>query len=96
MSEESKLQAQIVNYAKKRGLLVKRNYQAPGAERGWPDIEIFGPGGVVVLIEMKAPGKKASKIQEYRISRLRDLGHYAYVCDSFVFGKEIIDVIFPA
>ena len=96
MSEESKLQAKLIKYAKKRGLLVKRNYQAPGAEVGWPDVEIFGPGGWMVLIEMKAPGKEASTIQQYRISQLRELGHYAYVCDSFVLGQEIIHAIFPS
>jgi len=94
MSEESKVQGQIIRYARHHGLLVKRNYQAPGAEVGWPDLEIFGPFGKTLFMEMKAPGKKASKIQRYRMIRLIDLGFSVYTCDNFDFGKVIIDELF--
>ena len=91
MSAESKLQTRAVGYARSLGLLVKRNYQGPGAESGWPDVELFAPGGRVVLIEFKAPGKEPRKLQRYRIQRLRDLGHSVHVCDDFDHAKEIIE-----
>ena len=93
MSAESKLQTRVVKYARARGLMVKRNVMGPGAEVGWPDVEVFGPGGRVVLIEFKAPGKEPRMNQWYRIRRLRDLGHEVHVCEEYEAAKEIIDAI---
>ena len=88
---ESKLQARVIKYAKSLGFLAKRNYNGPGVEVAWPDVEFFLPGGVVVLVEFKKPGGTLSKIQEYRIGELLERGHHVYVCDSFEYGKAIFD-----
>jgi hypothetical protein len=91
MSPEGKLQARAIAYARKCGMLVKRNYMGSGAEVGWPDVEIFCPGGRVVLVEFKAPHKALRPTQKYKIHQLHNLGHEAHVCDSFEDFSRIID-----
>lgn len=91
MSAESKIQNKAIAYAKMNRLLVKRNYMGPGAEVGWPDTEIFGPGARTLFIEFKAPGGELRKVQEYKIACLRALGHWVAVCDSFEEAKAAID-----
>lgn len=91
MSAESKIQNRVIQYARSKGWMVKRNYMGPGAARHWPDVEFFGPGGIVVLIEFKAPGKEATKAQKHNHAKLQDLGHRVYVCDSIESGMMSID-----
>lgn len=91
MALEGKAQQKTIRYAKAIGLKVKRNYMGPGAEVGWPDLEIFYPQGRILLIEMKAPGKKPKKIQEHRAKELRELGHTVVSCDTFIQAKDEID-----
>jgi hypothetical protein len=88
---EAKLQARVIKYAKGLGFLAKRNYNGPGVEVGWPDTELFLPGGRVLLFEFKDTGKEARKIQAYRIGQLRALGHHVFVCDNYSDAKAIID-----
>ncbi len=91
MSKESKIQTRIIEYARSLGFAAKRNYMGPGAETGWPDVEIFVPYGKVVFIEFKSPGKKPRKIQEYRIEKLRQLGFRVLICDDYDEARDIID-----
>jgi len=91
MSAEKRLQDRIVAYARGKGWKVKRNYMGPGAEVGWPDLEIFMSRGRILLIEVKAPDGKLRKVQEYRIQELRALGHRAEVCDDFLDAVSIIE-----
>ena len=67
-----------------------------GATAGWPDTEIFCPGGHVLLIEFKAPGGTVSKLQAWRIKRLRELGHNVVVCDDVTEAKRHIDAAIDA
>ncbi len=53
------------------GLCLK--WESPGFT-GVPDRLILLPGGVVVMVETKAPGKKERKRQEYVHAQLRALG----------------------
>jgi len=94
VSTETSIQTQAVSYARSFGLMAKRNFMGPGAEVGWPDVEIFGHGGKVLFIEFKAPGKEPRKLQKHRIQRLRNLGHSVYVCDSFDVAKALIHEVF--
>lgn len=50
--------------------------------RGWPDRTIFGPGGTVLMVEMKRKGGRVSLHQEKWISVLRKLGFPVEVCYS--------------
>lgn len=42
--------------------------------RGFPDRLVFLPGGVIILVETKAPGKTPSLIQQKVHTRFRRLG----------------------
>lgn len=55
--------------------------------RGWPDRIVLMPGGVVVFVECKAPGKKATALQQMRIDWLNGRGIRALVIDT----KEAVD-----
>lgn len=90
MTPEGRIQKAVIDYAKKHGVLVKRNHMAPGAERGWPDVEFFF-FGAVLLVEFKAPGKKPTTLQQFRIDELRKRGHAVCVVDSIELGKLVID-----
>jgi len=57
--------------------------------RSVPDRMCLFPGGGVVFVELKAPGKKATKSQERELARLRELGFEALMMDS----KEEIDIM---
>lgn len=88
---EAKIQNKAVRYARSLGLMVKRNYMGPGAEVGWPDVEVFLPSGRLLLIEFKAPGGALRAMQQYRIGQLRALGHRVEVVDCEQEAKEILD-----
>lgn len=85
-------QLKTIRYARSKGFPAHRNYFGPGAEIGWPDVEIFLPGSVL-LIEFKVLGKVMRKIQKYRADRLRDLGHRVETCYTFEEAKALIDDI---
>lgn len=50
-------------------------------ESGIPDRICLFPGGKVVFVELKAPGKKPRRLQEVMHTRLRDLGYRVEVID---------------
>jgi VRR-NUC domain. len=51
---------------------------------------VLFPNGKIIFIELKATGKKTSKIQDIQIKRIRDLGFDVYVIDS---KEEVLDAI---
>jgi hypothetical protein len=53
-----------------------------GLKSGVPDLTICWPNGVVVFLEVKAPGGETSEAQEDRIERLQQLGHHVGVAAS--------------
>jgi hypothetical protein len=90
MSEAS-IQTRAVNYARRRGIMAKRNYMGPGAETGWPDVEFFTDRGGMFFIEFKRPGGKLRRRQAYITGKLMSLGHAVFVCDDYEQSKRIID-----
>ena len=50
--------------------------------RGFPDRIVLMPGGVIVFVELKAPGEKPRLIQRKAHDRLRALGFRVEVLDS--------------
>ncbi len=85
-------ESRIENYLKKQvekmgGKAYKWN---PTGVIGVPDRMVLLPGGKVIFIELKAPGKKLRKIQEYRAKQLRDLGFQVECLDTV----EKIDKLF--
>jgi hypothetical protein len=61
---------------------------SPG-NNGVPDRIVFLPGGRIVFVELKAPGKKPTALQQYQHDRLRDLGQLVVVIDS----REGVDAL---
>ena len=57
---------------------------------GVPDRLVLFPNGKIIFIELKATGKKTSKIQDIQIKKIRDLGFDVYVIDS---KEEVLDAI---
>ena len=85
MTLESKIQAQIITKLKKAGWLVMRAITI--SESGYPDLFCFRKGWVV-FIEVKRPGQKLRKIQEYRKRQLEENGFQVYVMDDWRDLKE--------
>jgi len=56
--------------------------KALGKKGGVPDLTICWPGGVVVFLELKAPGGSTTVAQEDRIARLEQLGHHVGVAST--------------
>lgn len=54
---------------------------------GIPDRLIVGDNGFVAWVELKQEDGKLSKIQEYRIKQLKDLGHFVVV----LWSKKDVD-----
>lgn len=69
------------------GLCLK--WVSPG-RAGVPDRIVILRGGRVVFVELKAPGKKPSKLQNVMIGRLRALGSEVFVLDSPAKVDELI------
>lgn len=63
----------------KGGLCLK--FTSPGF-RGVPDRIVLLPGGRLIFIELKAPGKVPRKLQKTVHGMLRDLGFKVAVIDS--------------
>jgi Holliday junction resolvase len=52
------------------------------SHRGVPDRLVFLPHGIVLAVELKAQGKKPTKLQHYSHEELRSLGAEVLVVDS--------------
>ena len=65
-------------------------FVSPGMS-GMPDRIVLLPGGGIVFVELKAPGKKRRKLQEYRAKELRTLGFIVKCIDSVEGIKKFID-----
>lgn len=71
-------------------------FVSPGVS-GVPDRIVLLPHGRIVFVELKAPGKKRRKLQEYRAKELQALGFRVECIDSINgvenFVRELKDEI---
>lgn len=67
-------------------------FVSPG-NNGVPDRLVCLPGGKIAFIELKAPGKKSTPLQEVQQKRLKDLGFYVLVISSMAGVDDFIDDI---
>ncbi|MBV4427134.1 VRR-NUC domain-containing protein [Clostridium tyrobutyricum] len=69
-------------------------FVSPGMS-GVPDRIVLLPQGKIVFVELKAPGKKRRKLQEYRAKQLQTLGFRVECIDSIDgvnrFVKQLIE-----
>ena len=79
MAAEKKLEQKLVKAVKEKGGLCPK-LVSPGTD-GMPDRMVLLPGGRIIFIEVKAPGKKPRPLQELRHKQLRGLGFEVYVMD---------------
>jgi Holliday junction resolvase len=88
---ESIIERRLVKEVKKRGGLAMK-FVSPGLD-GVPDRLILFPGGRLVFIEVKAPGKKMRPLQVKRADQLKALGFKVYCIDSSEMIGGILDEI---
>lgn len=79
MDKEKQIEQYLQNCVRSVG---GRTYKwvSPGS-RGVPDRLVFFPGGVIIPVELKAPGRKGnlSKSQQLQIKRIAAVGTRVYV-----------------
>lgn len=78
--EESRIEKYLKKQVEKLG--GKAYKWNPTGVIGVPDRMVLLPGGKVVFVELKAPGKKLRKMQEYRAKQLSDLGFQVECLDT--------------
>lgn len=76
---EKDIEKYLVRKMKELGSVAYK-FASPGHD-GVPDRLVCLPGGRVLFVELKAPGRKPRPLQEMEIRRLRDLGFRVYVID---------------
>lgn len=81
----------IKSYCKDHKIKLRRNSMAPGVETGWPDLEVYIPGGRPFLLETKKPGERPDPKQEHVMGELRELGYDVDWCDNSVIGIAMIE-----
>lgn len=64
-------------------------WTSPG-NAGVPDRIVIFPGGRIVFVELKAPGKKPTKLQQTQIRRLQALGCDVRVIDSLSAVDQLV------
>ena len=89
MVSEKEIEAYLRIRIKKLGGVAYK-FTSPGND-GVPDRLVLLPDGDVSFVELKAPGKKPSKLQTVQINRIKKLGFDVHVIDS----KELVDEIYP-
>ena len=77
---ESELESRFVREVKQIGGRAPK-WVSPGT-RGVPDRLVLLPGGRVLFVEMKAPGKPLKPLQVWWSKILRSMGHRVYKIDS--------------
>lgn len=67
----------VAGIKKLGGITIKLSTLGYMGSSGYPDRLVLLPGGVVVFVELKAPGKEPTKLQYDRLAQLTALGMHA-------------------
>ena len=81
---ESHIEQTVNKYARAQGWLTFK-WTSP-SQRGVPDM-IYFRDGECLMIEFKAPGRKATAYQHAIHKRLKEHGFHVYVVDNVAQGK---------
>jgi len=88
---ENVIEKALVKAVKKRcGLAIKFNSVG---YNGVPDRIILLPKGIIIFIELKAPGKQMQPLQEKRNRQLESLGFQVFCLDSLEGIEVILDAV---
>lgn len=90
---ESAIEKHLKKKVKERGGLCWK-FVSPGLV-GVPDRVVALPGGAVLWVELKAPGKELRPTQERRRDELVALGHQHFVLDSISGADKFVDTWLP-
>ena len=77
---ESQLEQKLVIHIKKLGGIAYK-FSSPN-RRSVPDRLCIMPNGRVFFVEVKAPTKQPTALQQHEHKLLRELGHIVFVVDS--------------
>lgn len=91
---EKSIEGPCVTWAKARGIVV-RKMNGFGTNH-WPDRMFLYPGGRVVFIEFKTPGKRPTPMQSELHAQLRALGFECHVVDKKEDGIAILSAALEA
>jgi len=86
---EKDIEKSVGSYAKRKGVLTDK-FCSP-SKPSVPDQMYTFPGGLIVLIEFKASGKKPTVKQVEDHRKRRDQGGLVYVVDNIEDGKRLVD-----
>lgn len=78
--KESQIESYLRQKVKDLGGIAYK-FVSPG-NSGVPDRMVLLPGGRTIFVELKAPGKKPTKLQLVQHKRMQGLGHEVRVIDS--------------
>lgn len=81
MIRESDIERHLVNTVKQRGGIAYK-FVSP-ARRNVPDRIVLLPGGQIIFVECKAPGKKPTAGQLREHERIQALGFKVLIVDSY-------------
>jgi len=90
MGLETQIETKVSNYAKSKGCLSYK-FSSP-ANRGVPDRIFILPNGVVLFMELKAPGKTPTALQLKHAQEIRANGGNAVWVDNLEDAKSYIDI----
>lgn len=85
---EADIERRLVAEVRKAGGLCLK-FTSPST-RGVPDRIVLLPGGVMVFVELKAPGRKPTRLQRIMHERIRALGFRVAVVDSLDGIGEVV------
>lgn len=82
---ESQIQARVVEFARRRGVIARKlNFG-----EGWPDY-MFLWKGKLLFIEFKYPGEKLRPLQEYVVEKIKEQGFDVIVVNNIIEGRQVI------
>lgn len=77
---ESEIEKGVCDWADRRGIsYIKLD---PYTNKGWPDRIFFLWGGRPLLMELKRPGEKPRKLQQYVLRKLERMGYDVCVAET--------------
>jgi tryptophanase len=88
---ESTIEAYLRDRVKELGGKAYK-FVSPGND-GVPDRLVCLPGGHAVFVELKAPAKKPTKLQELQQKRLEKMGFLVFTLDSKVAVDQFIQLV---
>lgn len=91
---EKQIERKLVESVRKAGGLCPK-FVSPGMD-GMPDRLVLMPGGRILFVELKAPGRHPRPLQLHRHDQLRKLGFDVYVIDSLEQIPEVLNEVFPS